>query len=67
MIEESTLLAVTGREAAKMLSISERTLWSLWQQGELTRIHIGRSVRYPVADLVAFIDRQRKAARPRDE
>ncbi len=44
------------REAADWLKVSERTLWSLTQRGRLTAVRIGRSVRYDLADLVAFVE-----------
>lgn len=44
------------REAAEWLKISDRTLWSLTQRGELPAVRIGRSVRYDLADLMAFIE-----------
>jgi excisionase family DNA binding protein len=44
------------REAAQWLKISERSLWSLTQRGELPAVRIGRSVRYDLADLVAFVE-----------
>lgn len=56
-IETSRLL--TSREAAAMLGISERTLWTLKDQGEIPHIKIGRSVRYSVTDLNAWINQQR--------
>lgn len=52
-------LLVTPREAARMLSVSERTLWSLSAKGEIPRIKLGRSARYAVSDLREFIERQR--------
>jgi len=48
-------LLLTPREAAKALSISERTLFDLKKNGELPVILIGRSVRYSVNDLKAWI------------
>lgn len=43
------------REAAEWLKISERSLWTLTQRDELRCIRIGRSVRYDLAELVAFV------------
>lgn len=56
-------LLLTPREAAKALSICEKTLWSLSKRGELPAVRIGRAVRYDVADLQVFIDRQKGAGR----
>ena len=47
---------VTAREAAKMLAVSERTLWTLADSGALPRVPIGpRCYRYDVADLRTWI------------
>lgn len=53
-------LLVTSREAAKMLSISERTLFSLAACGQVKRLKIFSSVRFDVKDLVAFIEAKKK-------
>jgi excisionase family DNA binding protein len=50
---------VTSRQAAQMLSISERTLWSLSNSGQLPVVRIGRAVRYAVSDIEAYIERSR--------
>jgi hypothetical protein len=55
-------LLVTSRDAARMLSISERTLWSVTKQRRLRCVRIGRAVRYAVGDLEAFV----RGARTRD-
>ena len=52
-------LLLTPRDAAKALSISERTLWSLTQRGDVPVVRLGRSVRYDPRDLTAFIDRMK--------
>lgn len=57
-----TPLLVTAREAAAMLAISERTLFSITASGELSRVQLRRAVRYSVEDLRAYIDRQRVGA-----
>ena len=48
-------LLLTSAEAAKALNIGERTLWRLTDDGEIPAIRIGRSVRYAVEDLQAWI------------
>jgi excisionase family DNA binding protein len=55
-------LLLTVREAAQALSICERSLWTLTNEGLLRPVRIGRSVRYAVTDLQAYIDRCRAAA-----
>ena len=48
-------LLVCSRDAARLLSISERTLWSLVNDGEIACIRIGTCKRYALKDLEAFI------------
>lgn len=58
-IEQQPLL-VSCREAAQMLGISQRTLWTLTDRGELPRVKFGQTVRYSVDDLREFIERKRQ-------
>jgi hypothetical protein len=52
-------LAVSLREAAKLLSISERSLWTLTApRGPIPCCRIGRSVRYSVDALRRYLDTQ---------
>lgn len=55
-------LLVDAREAARMLSIGERTLWTLTNQGAIQTVRIGRAVRYAVSALEAFIAKQTSLA-----
>lgn len=50
------------REAAKLLSVSPRTLWKWTFEAEpaLPHIRLGRLVRYRPADLETWINRQRQ-------
>lgn len=62
----SSKLLLSSVEAAKMLDISERTLWELKRSGELPYVPMGNggkrdSVRYAVTDLTAFIERRKRA------
>lgn len=50
-------LLLTGREAAKALSICERTLYTLTKSGEIPAVRIGRCVRYSVAELQEWVRR----------
>lgn len=61
-IETQTPLTplLTVRETADVLRVSERTLWSLTNSGELPAVRVGRSVRYDQNDLAAWIE-SRKA------
>jgi excisionase family DNA binding protein len=55
MNEPPKKLLVSSREAAKLLSISERTLWTLTKNGQIGCVRIGTSKRYAVAELERFI------------
>jgi excisionase family DNA binding protein len=48
-------LLLTPREAAKALAVSERTLWQLTKDGTIPAVHVGRSVRYSLEGLRAWI------------
>jgi excisionase family DNA binding protein len=56
-------LLVTADEAARLLAVSPRTLWSLTDAGEILPVRIGRSVRYSVGELQAFVRRRLDAQR----
>jgi len=43
-------------EAAKLLSISPRTLWTLTDNGEIPSVRVGRQVRYDLLDLQNYIE-----------
>ncbi len=58
----SSPILVDSREAARLLSISPRTLWQLTKVGEIPSLKIGRSVRYRVADLDNWTQQQISAA-----
>jgi len=49
-------------EAAKALAISERALRRATTAGGVPCVRIGRSVRYALADLLAWIERQKSTA-----
>jgi excisionase family DNA binding protein len=55
---------LTARDAAALLTISERTLWSMTACGEIAHVRIRRSVRYDPQDLAKFIARHRSRPRP---
>ena len=58
-----TPLLLNSKNAAKALSISERTLFSLRKAGQVRCVKIGRAVRYDLRDVQAFFDRQRGGGR----
>ncbi len=52
-------MLLSPRQAAKALSVCERTLYGLTKSRELPVVRIGRSVRYSVEDIRAFIERRK--------
>jgi excisionase family DNA binding protein len=55
-------MLLTAEQTAKTLSISERTLWSLRERGEIRAVRIGRRVLYSTIELQRFIDSQLEKA-----
>lgn len=53
--EPSRPLLVNVNEAARMLAIGRTAVYRLVWNGDLTPIHIGKSVRFSVAQLEAFV------------
>lgn len=51
-------LLVTAPQAPRILSIGRTALYHLIWDGELTPVHIGRSVRFSVEELEAFVERR---------
>ena len=50
-------LLINTREAAKLMKISERTLWGWWNQGKMPKpIRIGQSVRWGYEELRAWVN-----------
>ena len=47
-------------QAAKMLSISPRSLWTLTDNGEIPCVRLGRSVRYDSGDLRNYIEAKKQ-------
>lgn len=56
---EQVRLLLSPREAAKALSVCERTLYGLTKAGKLPVIRIGRAVRYSLDDLRVWIENQK--------
>jgi excisionase family DNA binding protein len=56
-------LLVDAREAARLLAISPRTLWSLTKAGDVPVVRIGRLVRYDVAGLGRWVTERQGAGR----
>ncbi len=57
-------LLVSEKEAARLLGISTRTLFSLRASSQIPFLRIGNRVRYDVKDLQGYVDRQKVGAAP---
>ena len=55
---EQIRLLLSPREAAKALSICEKTLWTMTKNGDIPVIRMGRAVRYPVDKLKEWISKE---------
>jgi excisionase family DNA binding protein len=55
---QTSPLAVGRREAAVLLGISERLLWTWTNAGTIPHVRIGTRVLYPVRQLQDWLDRQ---------
>ena len=56
----------TPREAAQLLSVSERTLWTLTSDGKIPHVRIGRCKRYDRRDLDDWIQSQKQVGTGRE-
>lgn len=50
------------KETARALKLSDRTVWTLANTGQLKSIRIGRSRRFDLADVRDFIERKKQEA-----
>jgi excisionase family DNA binding protein len=51
---------LTYRQAAKVLGVTERTVWTLVHDGALPVVRFGRNVRIDPVDLREFIERGKR-------
>jgi excisionase family DNA binding protein len=65
-LADSGALLLKPRDAAKVLAISERTLWQLTRTGEIPRVLIGRAVRYSTAALNNWIEARTKIGKEQE-
>ena len=57
--QDAARLLITSPEAAKLMTISERTLFTLRKEGDLPYVRIGRSIRYDPRDIGVWIERHK--------
>ncbi len=46
---------LTARQVMNILHVSRSTLYGLIERGQLHPLHIGRALRFPMADLRAYV------------
>ena len=63
MRDDADQLLLPGREMARRLNLSERTLYSLRQRG-LPAIAVGAKILYQPADVLAWLTTNNTAPRP---
>ncbi len=56
-------ILVNAKTAAKLLCVSERTLWTLTNCGDVPSLRIGRAVRYDRRDLMKWIESKKSNRR----
>lgn len=56
--KEAQKILLKPREAAELLSISQRKLWELTNRGDVPYVGVDRSVRYRPSSLEAWAQRQ---------
>lgn len=59
---DSPSILLTVPEAARLLSLSNRTVWGLARSGKLRRIRIGRSLRIRRSDVETLIEASSESA-----
>lgn len=64
---EQPKLAVSAREAAAMLGISERLLWTWTRSGKVPHLRLGVRVLYPVDLLRIWLNEQASSSGPRTD
>ncbi len=64
MTSNEQRLLVSPKDAAKMMCISERTLWTLTDTGKLPCVKFGKIKRYSVTDINQFIESQTSRSTP---
>ncbi|MFG0275712.1 MAG: helix-turn-helix domain-containing protein [Phycisphaerales bacterium] len=55
-------LAVGREEAARLLGISERLLWTWTNAGEIPHVRLGARVLYPVDELRRWLENQTRGS-----
>ena len=54
-------LALRPRDAARALGVSERTLWTWTERGDVPHVRLGKAVLYPIHLLQEWLAKQAQA------
>jgi excisionase family DNA binding protein len=57
-------LLVGANDAAEILSISQRLLWTLTNKGDIPCVRIGRRILYAPSDLTAWVESMKQGDIP---
>lgn len=57
---QSSPLLVPQREAARLLSVSERTLFAMRERGEIACVRLGPRILYSTDDLLKWVERRKE-------
>jgi excisionase family DNA binding protein len=64
--ETQTPLLLSLKQAAQALSLSERTVWTMVQTGDLPHLRVGRRLLFSRAALEAWIEKQQSGGSAHD-
>lgn len=56
-------LALRAKEAARLLGISQRSLWTITKRKDIPHVRIGRTVTYPVDALRDWLKKRSKGGK----
>lgn len=56
-------LSLRARDAARLLGISQRSLWTITKRGDIPHVRIGRTVTYPVDGLRDWLKKRSKGGK----
>ena len=56
LLNSQASLLLTGKEAAQTVKLCEKSLYLAVRRGELRAVKLGRSIRYRLTDLQAWVD-----------
>ena len=64
-VTEAVKILLSIKEAAAALAISERKLWDMTTNHEIPHVRLGRCLRYPLSDLMLWIEERKEGGKAR--